>query len=318
MAFDDIIGHDKPKNLLRGILKHRNIPHAFLFCGQDGIGKKKTAQEMVKYLFCETGTACGSCRPCMKLEKGIHPDLVLIESEESIGIDRSRLLRKEISEHPFESEKRAIIIDNAETLTTEAANALLKTLEEPPPFNHFFLITSAEQEVPLTIRSRCTRVFFPPLTTAQLKTYFLEKLSGGEEQAELIARISYGSIGCGLFWAQDENLETRRMLAQLIAGTKKGFVNASLITERVAKTRNGFQMYLAFLLSLFRDLSVGSCGGGAAMIINRDVADSVSWQDINVSWVEETIKRIQKTMSIMRYNINRLVAFENLLFQVMR
>lgn len=318
MGFEDIIGHEKSKNLLHMFLEHKNIPHAFLFYGQEGIGKKLIAKEFIKYLFCETASACGECRPCKKLQGGNHPDLITIEGEESIGIDQSRMLGKEIYEYPYESEKRAIILDRAEKLTHEAANALLKTLEEPPPFNHFFLITSAEQEVPLTIRSRCTRVFFTPLLKEQLKQFFFLRAGADEEQADLLACISYGSIGCGLFWTDEEHMLLRRMIAELVAGRNRSFVNASLIAEKIAKTNSGFSIYLAFLLSLFRDMLVVKNLQDFSKIVNKDLENIMDWQLIDIQWVEKTIKRIQETMRIMRYNVNRWLVFENLLFHIMR
>ena len=221
MGFENIIGHEKSKNLLRMFLENKNIPHAFLFYGQEGTGKKLVAKEFAKYLFCETGTACGRCNPCIKLERGSHPDLIVIEGDNSIGIDQSRMLSKEICEYPYESEKRVIIIDQAETLTREAANALLKTLEEPPPYNHFFLITSSEKEIPPTIRSRCNRVFFAPLSREQLKQFFLQRPDTDDERADLLADISYGSIGCGLFWAEADNFLLRRVIIELITGQKQ-------------------------------------------------------------------------------------------------
>ncbi len=318
MGFENIIGHEKSKSLLRMFLENKNIPHAFLFYGQEGIGKKLVAKEFAKHLFCETGTACGRCSPCIKLDRGSHPDLIVIEGDNSIGIDQSRMLSKEICEYPYESKKRVIIIDQAETLTREAANALLKTLEEPPPYNHFFLITSAEQEVPATIRSRCNRVFFAPLSREQLKQFFLQRPGSDEDQADLLADISYGSIGCGLFWAEADNFLLRRMIIELITGQNKGFVRASFIAEKIAKTNMGLGMYLAFLLSFFRDLLVVRHSQDLTMIVNKDVKDFLDWQKADTQWVENTIKRIQETTAIMRYNVNRWLAFENLLFQVMR
>jgi DNA polymerase III subunit delta' len=318
MGFEDIIGHEKSKNLLRMFLENKNIPHAFLFSGQEGIGKKQMAKAFAQHLFCENNSGCGVCSPCIKLDRGSHPDLIVIEGDDSIGIDQSRMLSKEICEYPYESEKRIIIIDRAETLTREAANALLKTLEEPPPYNHFFLITSAEKEIPPTIRSRCTRVFFTPLSREQLKQFFLQKPGTGEVQADLLADISYGSIGCGLFWAEDDNFLLRRMLMELIAGKNKSFVNASLIAEKIAKTNMGFSMYLAFLLSFFRDLLIVKHSQDFTRVVNRDVEEFLDVQKVDIQWIEKTIKRIQETTSIMRYNVNRWLAFENLLFQVMR
>lgn len=318
MGFEDIIGHEKSKNLLNMFLENKNIPHAFLFYGQQGIGKKLVAKEFAKHIFCVNGTACGKCSPCIKFERGSHPDLLVIESDDSIGIDQSRMLSKEICEYPYESEKRVIIIDRAETLTREAANALLKTLEEPPPYNHFFLITSAEKEIPPTIRSRCNRVFFTPLSREQLKQFFLQRPDINEEQADLLADISYGSIGCGLFWAENDNFLLRRMIIELITGKDRSFVRASSIAEKIAKTNMGLGMYLAFLLSFFRDLLVIKHSQDLSMIVNRDMEEFLDWQKADTQWVENTIKRIQETTAIMRYNVNRWLAFENLLFQVMR
>jgi DNA polymerase-3 subunit delta' len=318
MGFDNIIGHEKSKNLLRMFLENKNIPHAFLFYGQEGVGKKLVAKEFAKHLFCEHGSACGECNPCIKLERGSHPDLILIEGDNSIGIDQSRMLSKEICEYPYESEKRVIIIDQAETLTREAANALLKTLEEPPPYNHFFLITSAEKEIPPTIRSRCNRVFFTPLSREQLKHFFLQSTDADEERADLLAGISYGSISCGLFWAEKDNFLLRRMIIELITGNNKSFVRASSIAEKIAKTNMGLGMYLAFLLSFFRDLLVVKHSQDLTLIVNKDVEELLDWQRADIQWIESTIKRIQETTAIMRYNVNRWLAFENLLFQVMR
>ncbi len=321
MGFENIIGHEKPKNLLRMFLESKNIPHAFLFCGQEGVGKKLAAKEFAKYLFCENGIACGKCGPCIKLQRGSHPDLLVIEPEEDkeiIGIPQARMISKEVCEYPYESEKRAIIIDPAETLTREAANALLKTLEEPPPYNHFFLITSAEKEIPATIRSRCNRIFFTPLPKEELKKYFLQIPDIDEERAGLLADISHGSISSGLFWAENDNFHLRRMIIELITGKNKSFIGASSIAEKISKTDMGIGMYLSFLLSFFRDLLIVVYGQNISMIINKDMEEFLEWQKADVKWIEKTIKRIQETTAIMRYNVNKWLAFENLLFQVMR
>jgi hypothetical protein len=108
------------------------------------------------------------------------------------------------------------------------------------------------------------------------------------------------------------------MIIELITGQNKGFVRASFIAEKIAKTNMGLGMYLAFLLSFFRDLLVVRHSQDLTMIVNKDVKDFLDWQKADTQWVENTIKRIQETTAIMRYNVNRWLAFENLLFQVMR
>ena len=316
MAFEDIIGHDRQKRFLKFFLENKNIPHAFLLCGQEGIGKKKMAREFVRHLFCETRNACGACRPCLKLDRGSHPDLVVIENEGSIGIDDSRLISKEISEHPFEAEQRAIIIDNAETMTMEAANALLKTIEEPPPYNHFFIITASERDIPMTVRSRCTRVPFSLLSTAQLERYFQGRENIDAQKASLLSAISFGSIGGGLFWLDNDNFSLRLKLAGVISGRTKGFVASSSVAEMASRTDRTAAMYTAFLLSFFRDLFVRYETGDASRIVNTDLADDLNATRYDTGWVERSIKRIQESVRIMRYNVNRWLIFENLLIQI--
>ncbi len=316
MAFEDIIGHDRQKRFLKFFLENKNIPHAFLFCGQEGVGKKKLAQEFARHLFCQTANACGECRPCLKLDRGTHPDLVLIENEGSIGIDDSRMIGKEISEHPFESEKRVIILDNAETMTTEAANALLKTIEEPPPYNHFFIITSSERDIPMTIRSRCTRVSFSLLSTAQLDHYFRSKKDIDPEKASLLSSISFGSIGSGLFWLNQENFSLRLKLAEIVSGRKPGFVASSAVAEAVSRSDRIAAMYLAFLLSYLRDLFVAYETGNMSLIVNTDLVDMINETKYETGWAERSIKRIQESIRVIRYNVNRWLVFENLLIQI--
>jgi len=329
MGFEEIIGHEKQKNLLLSFLEHERMPHAFLFSGQDGIGKKKTAVEFAKHILCEHGKGCGACKACTRIDRGAHPDFITLsrqEGEASIGIDlirgneekKIRGINQEVYEYPYEGKKRVIIIDGAEALTREAANALLKTLEEPPPFNVFFLITASEEELPHTIRSRCSRIFFTALRQEQLKRYFTESLLIDGPLAETLSSISLGSIGAGIFWLEKENLETRKRLVEVITGKHKSFLNVTLLSERITKNVAGVTIYLSFLLSLFRDIFVFNISQDSSMIINRDIREILELERVDLRWIGESVKRIQETIRIMRYNVNKWLIFENLLLHIMR
>ncbi len=317
MGFDDIIGHGKQKEILLSALGSGRLPHAFLFTGQEGIGKKKTAKEFAKYILCETHSACGTCRPCIKIDRGTHPDVFTIEDNDSIGIDQSRNISKEVFEYPYESDRRVILIDGADAMTHEATNALLKTLEEPPPFNVFFLITSSERDVPLTIRSRCAKIGFSPLSRESVKQYFRKENGIDEDGADLLSRISEGSIGCGYFWLDKENLALRRKIAELVTGKKRGFLHVTLVSERIANSPRELVMYLSFLLSLFRDMSVAAEYRETSLVINRDIKDLFEGRSLDIKWIEASIARIRETFRILRYNINRLMAVENLFLHIM-
>ena len=317
MGFDDIIGHGKQKEMLLSALTSGRLPHAFLFTGQEGIGKKKTAKEFAKYILCDKHSACGTCRPCIKVDRGTHPDVLIIENDDSIGIDQSRNISREVFEYPYESDRRVILIDGVDTMTHEATNALLKTLEEPPPFNVFFLITSSERDVPLTIRSRCARISFSPLSMENVKQYFRKEGGMDEDNAELLSRISEGSIGCGFFWSEKENLLLRRRIAELVLGKKRGFLQVTSISERITNSPRELMMYLSFLLSLFRDMSTVTEYSETSLVVNRDVKDLLEGQSADVKWIEGSITKIRETFRILRYNINKLLAVENLFLHIM-
>jgi DNA polymerase-3 subunit delta' len=350
MGFGSIFGHEKQKKVLLSLLDRERLPHAFLFSGQNGIGKKMLAIEFIKHIFCETGEACGMCRSCVKVAHGNHPDLFVLDvgkmadtgsaraddefdqepssgkRKKSIGVHyirgsqekKIRGINQEVNEYPYEGDKRAILIDDAETMTREAANALLKTLEEPPPYNIFFLITSSERDIPVTIRSRCARIAFSPLGEEHLDRYFREVLGLEEKKARLLSRISYGSIGSGQFWMEENHLLLRRKLAELITGKSRSFVNTTLLSEHVTRTDDALSMYLAFLLSLLKDMCVVREYGDTSMAVNRDVREFLDGKIVDARWLDRAIEKVQETMTIMRYNVNRWLLFENLLLQITR
>ena len=318
MGFSSIIGHARQIEFLLSLHRNDRLPHAFLFAGQEGIGKRKVALEFIKQMMCDQGTGCDTCRPCLKLDRGTHPDLLVVEGEGSIGIGQSRMISKEVSEHPYEGKRRAIIIDGADAMTREADNALLKTLEEPPPFNVFFLITSSERDVPLTIRSRCARVAFSPLSREDVEGYFVRVRKMEKEKARLIALQSYGSIGWGLFWAEKDNLLLRRRLGELVVGRKKSFVASTLISEKISKTDRDLGLYLSFLLSFFRDLFLVRHEKDSGLLVNRDLRDLIEEEAWDLKWIDGSLKKIQETLLNMRYNVNKWLLFENMMLHIMR
>jgi DNA polymerase III subunit delta' len=348
MGLNSIFGHERQKNLLLSFLQSERLPHAFLFAGQDGIGKKRLAIEYIKHILCEKGNGCGTCRACIKVEKLSHPDFLSIEPREKKAGDdadssedgqkssltarsyiprsliagdkdgKVRGVNQEVLAYPYEGPKRAILINDADRMRKDAADALLKTLEEPPPYNIFFLITSSEKDIPLTIRSRCIRIAFSPLQEGHIEQYFREMLNIDEKKARLLSHISSGSIGNGQFWMKESNLLLRRKLAELVTGKSRSFLNATILSEQVTGTSGDLSMYLSFLLSLLRDMYVVREQQDTAMVVNRDVRELLDWEKIDTKWVEEAVKKVQETMSIMRYNVNRWLLFENLLIQIMR
>jgi DNA polymerase-3 subunit delta' len=317
MEFKGIAGHERQKDILSILVKKGRLPHALLFSGPRGIGKRLIAFELLRNIFCEKRNACGMCHACRSLTAGTHPDLVTVAGESSIKIDELRSVRKEVHQPPFEAPLRGILIDNAELMTREAGNALLKTLEEPPPSNLFILVTGEEQAIPLTVRSRCMRLCFGPLNTTALRTYFETSCGIGDKKSALFSSIAAGSIATGLFWINEGNFELRRPIAEVVTGKKKSFTAATSVAEQI--TRGGREtQYLSFLLSFFRDIWWCSHSGDITGIINQDLADIIQTNNWDGSdRVQGCLARIYEAAKTMRYNVNRWLAIENLMIDLM-
>jgi DNA polymerase-3 subunit delta' len=311
-------GHDHQKHVLSSLVEKGKLPHALLFAGPRGVGKRTIAVELAKNLFCDEGRACGMCRGCRNIDSGLHPDFTLVSGETSIKIDELRLIMKEVYESPFEAPVRVVLIDNAELMTHEAANALLKTLEEPPPSNLFVLVSSREQEIPLTVRSRCMRLGFGPLSMENLCAYFEGVLKLDGQKARLLAAMSNGSIASGLFWMEEEHYLMRQRIAELLAGGKGASTHGALLAERMAAKEHEME-YLSFLLSFFRDIWWLCRTGDAANLLNKDLAGIMSGAAAGgAAWAESSILRIQEMSKTLRYNINRWLAMETLMLHLVR
>jgi DNA polymerase-3 subunit delta' len=178
LAFEEIIGNEKNKELLQKGIESSNLLHSYLFVGEDGIGKKLFAREFAKMILCmqEQNKPCNNCKSCNQFIGESHPDFMQIEPEDgkSIKIEQIRFLQEKIAEKPVTSNKKVYIIVDSQTMTREAANALLKTLEEPPEYAVLILLTSNESKLLTTIRSRCTKIHFKILSQPQILSYLKE------------------------------------------------------------------------------------------------------------------------------------------------
>lgn len=242
MSYTQIIGQSRPKEIIRRALEHNRLPHAYLFSGPDGVGKQALAIELAKAIFCrsEGEKPCDTCDNCRRVAHFSHPDFIFIfpmpksaEVEEErrvldsmvqepyarlqpwaapgISIERIRELRRVSSLKPLEGH-RVVIIAEAEKMTIEAANALLKILEEPPPAMHLILTTSRVNALLPTILSRCQEVDFHLLSDAEIIAALEERRQIPADQAQLLARIAQGSYTRALALL-DEDLQARRDLA---------------------------------------------------------------------------------------------------------
>lgn len=170
MAFKDILGHDRQISILKGFFRKEKVPSCFVFSGDSGIGKFAVAINFAKLLNCNNITdndSCDNCVSCKKIDSNIHPDLSLIDdSSKEIKVETIRRLEDFVYVRPFESSRKIVIIDEAHRMNQSAQNAFLKTLEEPPDYCYFLLVTSSPDVLFETVRSRCVNIRFNPLSAS--------------------------------------------------------------------------------------------------------------------------------------------------------
>jgi DNA polymerase-3 subunit delta' len=195
-VFENIIGNDSIKQELEQTIKLNKLSHSYLFLGTDGIGKKQIAKEFAKMILClDEKKYCNNCKSCLEFDSNNNPDFQLIEPDgTSIKIEQIRQLQRKILEAPIISNKKVYIIDDADLMTNEAQNCLLKTIEEPPEFVTIILIGSKESSFLSTIKSRCMIIKFQNISDEQIKKYLKDKYQMNDISENML-EIFQGSIG---------------------------------------------------------------------------------------------------------------------------
>ena len=253
--FDNILGNEKNKNILERSIELNKTSHSYIFWGTEGIGKKVIAKQFAKKILCiqEYKNDC-KCKSCIEFDSNNNPDFQMIEANEGkIKIEQIREMQRKVAEKPIISNKKVYIIDDADTMTTEAQNCLLKTLEEPPEYITIILICSNEDNLLSTIKSRCTRMHFEPLRENELKKY-LELEFPNQPISENIISLAQGSIGKAIKLNERkdiyENIEKILMNMQ-----NKDLIEIVQMSEGIYKSKEEIRSILEYINVLLLKLS---------------------------------------------------------------
>ncbi len=251
LRFEQILGQDHVLARLREAQARRRLPHAYLFVGPEGVGRETVAHAFFWRLICSEEKACGECSPCRKFLKGVHPDVEILEPRgQSIKIEQVRALESKLHFRPLEAERRLILVPQAELLTREAANALLKSLEEPPPYTLFVLLSQTTEALLPTIVSRCQVVRFRPLPREIISHLLQKRFERLPEEAEGLSVLAEGSIGRALRLAEKGFLqEMERVATALKQGTPTRLVT---LAETLAGMKENLPVFLELLLVWWR------------------------------------------------------------------
>ncbi|MCA1957908.1 MAG: DNA polymerase III subunit delta' [Nitrospira sp.] len=287
MPFCDIIGHERSIAAIKSALKHGRLAHAYLFHGEAHIGKFLSAVRLAQALSCEDSDSiknldsCGICRSCLQIAARTYPDYAVIEPDRELAvpqikIEQIREIEQQLIYRPLIGEKKICIIDDADRLTIGAANALLKTLEEPPPYGLFILVSSRPMALPATIRSRCQSLRFLPPAFAQVEAALILKRRLPPADARFLALCCDGRIGEAL--AQDLEVlraEQCECLSLVDPSTLSSITAILSAAETLAKNGRGSNA-LNWLGRWIRDLIFVLVGGDPEHLLHRDRLDTLT------------------------------------------
>lgn len=327
--FEGITGHDFQKNILLRAARDNMASHSYLFAGPDGVGKKLMAVGFAKLLNCidpanarDKGCECHSCR---KIERGIHPDVVLVEftGVRNIKVDQ---VRDEIEEklylRPFEGRFKIVIVDEAERMNHSAQNAFLKTLEEPPRDSVIILLTSRPETLLATLRSRCQTVVFNPLPEGVVAGLLADRAGMLSEDAVLYSRISGGSIGRALGFDADLMEWRRELLTGLGAIRRNSAADISELSEILSSGASQteterLELGFRFILLWIRDIALA--GLGSDSMTNTDFAESIN--DAALKWSLGDLLAMERSVErawydIVRANANTKLVLDNLFLKL--
>lgn len=315
MVFDEIYGHERQKREILAFVSKDRIPHAFMFLGPEGIGKKLLGLKLASLLLCENRLGGDGCSSCLRVERRTHPDLVVVgERKDPIGIETVKSICFEAKRRPYDGKLKVFIIDNCHLMTPEATNSILKTLEEPSPSSLFILVTSREWEIMPTLRSRCVLIRFSALDHESLISYLMERHRLSREKAEILSHISLGRIGLCEFWMDEGNRALRKEIAAAILKGKGNFLSITRISEEIGK--RGVEEYLQFLISLFRDMMVINLTEERKRLYNKDLVDLIQDVKVEPKKAHKILLELKRAQREIRYNINVWAYLEALIISL--
>lgn len=328
MSFKDIKGQDKPIEILRQHIRQSRLSCGYLFTGPEGVGKKMIARTLAKALNCENGTldSCDRCASCLRIEKGQHPDVYLINAavavninaeqnksergdSDAIKISHIRQLQKDISLKPYEAKLKVFIIDDAHNLTPEASSALLKILEEPPDKSLIILVSAKPAGLFKTIISRCQVLKFYPLARSKLGELLSKDYGLDANLAHFLAYFCEGRLGRALSLRNTDILRQKNMIIDALM-----FSHRSGLADLPIKNREEVRSYLNILTSWIRDLYLIKIGTPYQELINFDRKNDLlkSMPRFTFTDLDEMLNYVSDSISYLGQNINTKLLLANL------
>jgi len=329
MPFSTIIGHRSTIASLQIAAARQRLAHAYLFHGEEAIGKRTTALAFAQALLCERTSSdveldsCGQCRSCHHISVRTHPDYFLVEPDRELAtpqikIEQIREIEQQIVYRPLAADRKVCMIDDADRLTIGAANALLKTLEEPPDHSLFFLITSRPASLPATIRSRCQALRFATPARTDVEAALILKREMPPPDARFLAMISEGRLGEALSTDLKTVRSQQQELVELVSPNFLGSVtNVLTAAESLAKA-DRVPETLSWIARWIRDLIIVRLGGDREQLLCVDHVSALERdaRQASIDALLDLLRDIEHTQQQATRHLNLQMALENILLRL--
>ena len=322
MGFEEILGNEMVKDHFKKAIQNHKISHAYILTGEAGMGRKSIANAFAMTLLCEKGGSepCMICHSCKQVMSGNHPDLIYVTHEKpaSMGVDDIReQINDTIMVRPYSSQYKIYIVDEAQKMTVQAQNALLKTIEEPPAYAVIMLLTTNQDAFLQTILSRCVQLKLKPLKDSVVKTYLEEKLQVKDIQAEIYSAFARGNLGKAIHLAQSEDFKMMyEEILKLLKEIKEMDISQLLDVIRKLKDDNtDIKECLDFMQMWYRDILMYKTTKDLNLLIFKDEFSAVKKAASLSSYegLEQILGAIDKARVRLDANVNMELVMELLL-----
>lgn len=312
-SFKDVVGHKDIIRYLQSVVKEDKVSHAYIMNGEKGSGKKMLAKLFAMTLLCEKGGAdpCTSCHSCIQAESDNHPDIITVSHEKpnSIGVDDIReQVNNTIDIKPYQSHYKIYIIPQADMMTVQAQNALLKTIEEPPHYAVIILLTENAEMLLPTINSRCVMLKLRNIKDTLIRKYLMEKFEVPDYKADICTAFAQGNVGKAIMLANSEHFnEIREEAVHLMQHVHD--MEISEIVQAVTRAsvyKLEITDYLDIIMIWYRDVLLYKATKDADRVVLRDQINYMKEQAKKSSYegIELILESLEKAKARLKANVN--------------
>jgi DNA polymerase III subunit delta' len=326
LGFDRLIGQPAAAARLSGLIARGRLPHAMLFVGPAGVGKHDAAKILAQVLMCTARAegdpnACDVCPACHKVKESVHADVHVVANDaRTLKVDEIREATRALQLRPMEGVGKYLVVHDADKMTIEAQNALLKTLEEPPGRSWIVLLTTRPQTILPTVISRCQRVTFGPIAREMIASVLVKERQLPEPQAMLLAAMAQGSLEGARTIDVEALVAARDRVAlfdqRLVPGKKSSVYEALEMSQELGEDREELDGFLDLLLVWLHDQAVLASGADPAGVANvdrrSDLDELVERRGLRTILERSRVALAAKRQLDLPYNLNRQMIAEQL------